>query len=78
MDTPRQQRPVVHLIGSVPLEDPETVMRTLSAALGAHLRRLPSFPRTGRPKALDPGEPQRRSRPPSSAVCPDRATRRAA
>jgi hypothetical protein len=41
MDTPRQQRPVVHLIGSVPLEDPETVMRTLSAALGAHLRRLP-------------------------------------
>jgi hypothetical protein len=41
MDTPRQQRPVVHLIGSVPLEDPETVMRTLSTALGAHLRRMP-------------------------------------
>lgn len=31
----------VHLVGSVPLDDAETVFRTASAALGPHLRRLP-------------------------------------
>ena len=31
----------MHLIGSVPLADAETVFRTVSAALGPHLSRLP-------------------------------------
>ena len=31
----------VHLVGSVPLTDAETVMRTASTVLGAHLSRLP-------------------------------------
>lgn len=31
----------VHLIGSVPLPDAETVFRTVAGALGPHLRRLP-------------------------------------
>ena len=31
----------VHLIGSVPLADAETVFRTVAAALGPHLRYLP-------------------------------------
>jgi hypothetical protein len=31
----------VHLVGSVPLADAETVFRTVAAALGPHLRRLP-------------------------------------
>jgi hypothetical protein len=35
--------------------------------------RLKSSPQTGRPKALDPGEPLRRSRTPPSAGCLDRA-----
>ena len=30
-----------HLVGSVPLADSETVFRTVSGALGAHLRRIP-------------------------------------
>jgi len=33
--------PGVHLIGSVPLPDTETVFRTVAGALGPHLRRLP-------------------------------------
>ena len=33
--------PGVHLIGSVPLADTEHVFRTVAAALGPHLRRLP-------------------------------------
>jgi hypothetical protein len=33
--------PGVHLVGSVPLPDTETVFRTVTAALGPHLRRLP-------------------------------------
>ena len=33
--------PGVHLIGSVPLPDAETVFRTVSAAVGPYLRRLP-------------------------------------
>jgi hypothetical protein len=35
-------RPIVHLIGSVPLPDAETVFRTLSQALGLYLKRLPN------------------------------------
>src|SRR5215203_835486 len=31
----------VHLVGSVPLPDSETVFRTVAAALGPHLLRLP-------------------------------------
>jgi hypothetical protein len=31
----------VHIVGSVPLPDAETTFRTLSAALGPHLRRIP-------------------------------------
>jgi hypothetical protein len=37
----RSQRPVVHLVGSLPLPDAETVFRTVSGALGPHLIRLP-------------------------------------
>ena len=33
--------PGVHLIGSVPLDNAETVFRTVAGALGPHLRRLP-------------------------------------
>ena len=33
--------PGVHLVGSVPLPDTETVFRTVAGALGPHLRRLP-------------------------------------
>jgi hypothetical protein len=32
---------VVHFVGSIPLADTETVFRTLAAAAGPHLRRLP-------------------------------------
>jgi hypothetical protein len=34
-------KPIVHFVGSIPLPDTETVFRTLSAAAGPHLRRLP-------------------------------------
>jgi hypothetical protein len=37
----RSQRPIVHLVGSLPLPDAETVFRTVSGALGQHLIRLP-------------------------------------
>ncbi|HEX6441582.1 MAG TPA: hypothetical protein VF007_05295 [Stellaceae bacterium] len=33
--------PVVHFVGSIPLPDAETVFRTVSAATGPHLKRLP-------------------------------------
>ncbi len=33
--------PIVHFVGSIPLPDAETVFRTLSAACGPHLARLP-------------------------------------
>src|SRR6185312_5856548 len=33
--------PIVHFVGSIPLPDAETVFRTLSAACGPHLTRLP-------------------------------------
>src|SRR5882757_9332613 len=35
------KHPVVHLVGSIPLPDAETVFRTLSRAVGPHLVRLP-------------------------------------
>src|SRR5271157_996143 len=34
-------KPIVHFVGSIPLADAETVFRTLSAATGPHLKRLP-------------------------------------
>ncbi len=41
MNAQRNQQPVVHFVGSVPLPDAETVFRTLSGAVGKHLARLP-------------------------------------
>ena len=35
------KKSVVHFVGSIPLPDSETVFRTLSAAVGPHLVRLP-------------------------------------
>jgi hypothetical protein len=37
----RQPRPIVHFVGSIPLPEAETVFRTLSAAAGTYLKRLP-------------------------------------
>src|SRR5258705_183842 len=34
-------QPIVHLVGSIPLPDAESVFRTLSGAVGRHLIRLP-------------------------------------
>jgi len=34
-------KPIVHFVGSIPLPDAETVFRTLAAATGPHLTRLP-------------------------------------
>src|SRR3984893_16223427 len=34
-------QPIVHFVGSIPLPDTETVFRTLTAATGPHLLRLP-------------------------------------
>jgi len=34
-------QPVVHLVGSIPLEDADTVFKTVSAKVGANLSRLP-------------------------------------
>jgi hypothetical protein len=34
-------KPIVHFVGSIPLPDAETVFRTLVAATGPHLKRLP-------------------------------------
>ena len=36
-----QRAPLVHFVGSIPLPDAESVFRTLSAATGPHLKRLP-------------------------------------
>ncbi len=41
MSVSRQSTPGAHLIGSVPLTNTETVLRTVSAALGPYLQRLP-------------------------------------
>jgi hypothetical protein len=37
----RSRKPIVHFVGSIPLPDTETVLRTLSAAVGRHLVRIP-------------------------------------
>ena len=37
----RSQHPIVHLVGSIPLPDAETVFRTVSGAVGQHLLRIP-------------------------------------
>jgi len=37
----RSRHPIVHLVGSIPLPDAETVFRTLAAAVGPHLVRIP-------------------------------------
>src|ERR1700757_1212615 len=34
-------KPIVHFVGSIPLPDAETVFRTLTAATGPRLKRLP-------------------------------------
>src|SRR5216684_3998749 len=41
MSAAQQHKPIVHFVGSSPLPDAETVFRTLSAAAGPHLKRLP-------------------------------------
>ena len=41
MNADRRTHPIVHFVGSIPLPDTETVFRTLSAATGPHLIRLP-------------------------------------
>ncbi|MCC6777380.1 MAG: hypothetical protein IT537_12230 [Hyphomicrobiales bacterium] len=41
MDAQRNQQPVVHFVGSIPLPDAQTVFRTLSEAVGKHVVRLP-------------------------------------
>jgi hypothetical protein len=41
MNVQRNQQPIVHFVGSIPLPDAETVFRTLSGAVGKHLVRLP-------------------------------------
>jgi len=37
----RVRRPIVHLVGSIPLPDAESVFRAVSGAVGPHIRRLP-------------------------------------
>jgi hypothetical protein len=37
----RSQQPIVHLVGSIPLPDAETVFRTVSGAVGPRLMRIP-------------------------------------
>jgi hypothetical protein len=41
MATAAGEHPIVHFVGSIPLPDAETVFRTLAAAAGPHLVRLP-------------------------------------
>ena len=41
MSADRGKHPIVHLVGSIPLPDAETVFRTLSGAVGPHLVRIP-------------------------------------
>ncbi len=41
MRADRNRHPIVHFVGSIPLADSETVFRTLSGAVGPHLKRLP-------------------------------------
>lgn len=37
----RSRHPIVHFVGSIPLPDSEIVFRTLSSAVGPHLKRMP-------------------------------------
>jgi hypothetical protein len=41
MSAATAHKPIVHFVGSIPLRDAETVFRTLAAATGSHLTRLP-------------------------------------
>jgi hypothetical protein len=41
MSAATAHQPIVHFVGSIPLPDAETVFRTLTAATGPHLKRLP-------------------------------------
>jgi hypothetical protein len=41
MNADRSRNPVVHLVGSLPLPDSQSVFRTVSDAVGMHLLRLP-------------------------------------
>jgi hypothetical protein len=41
MSAARSARPIVHLVGSIPLPDAETVFRTVAHAVGPRLARLP-------------------------------------
>jgi hypothetical protein len=41
MSATTPQKPTVHFVGSIPLPDTESVFRTLAAATGPHLKRLP-------------------------------------
>jgi hypothetical protein len=41
MEADRRTRPIVHLVGSIPLSDAETVFRTVAGAIGQHLIRIP-------------------------------------
>jgi hypothetical protein len=41
MSADHSKHPIVHLVGSIPLPDAETVFRTVSGAVGRHLVRLP-------------------------------------
>ena len=41
MSADHSRHPVVHLVGSIPLPDAETVFRTVSGAVGPYLTRLP-------------------------------------
>ena len=41
MNADRSEQPVVHLVGSIPCRMPKRVFRTLSSAVGPHVRRLP-------------------------------------
>ena len=41
MSAAATHKPIVHFVGSIPLPDAETVFRTLAAATGSYLRRLP-------------------------------------
>src|SRR5258707_11943805 len=41
MSASRGHPPIVHFVGSIPLPDAETVFRTLSAAAGPRVKRLP-------------------------------------
>jgi hypothetical protein len=37
----RSRQPIVHLVGSIPLPDAESVFRIVSGAVGRHIKRLP-------------------------------------